>query len=348
MTNASRRLDRLENLRGFFSAYVVLHHYVFTIDAFAFLRKFLYFGQLSVMVFFILSGFVIYYSSIGRDPKLNIKKYLKRRFRRVYPVFLIALLMGWILKSILDGHPADPEWSELLGNLLMLQDKHPYAWFSPYLHNLSLWTLSYEIFFYLLFIPVVLIGKNRPNVEFGISVGVSVVGYISFWLLPNQISLFMSYFFLWWVGVEFCKEYLKHGTVTFQRQLRTIIVLAVLAFAWSYPMILAYIERGEIGRNQFPFIQAQHFILVFLLTVTSIGWHKFKFIGLDLLTGWAAKIAPISYALYVFHLPIIYFALQIQLTGSPWLDLLWVLPFMFGISWLSEKPIQRMVNKLVR
>lgn len=348
MTNASKRLDRLENLRGFFSIYVVFHHYAFTIDAFAPVRKFLYFGQLAVMVFFMLSGFVIYYSTIGSNRKFSVKHYLKRRIRRVYPIFVMALLLGWILKSILDGGPADPKWSELFGNLLMLQDKNPYAWFSPYLHNLSLWTLSYEFFFYLFFIPVVLLAKGRSNVEFGIAAGISAFGFISFWLIPNQISLFMSYFFLWWVGAEFCKEYLAHGTVTFRRQLRSIVVLGIMACAWSFPMVLAYLEKGQIGRNQFPFIQAQHFILVFLLTITAIGWYRYRFVGLDFLTGWAAYFAPISYGIYVFHLPIVYFAKEKQLTGSPWLDLLWVVPLLLGISWLGEKPIQRMVNKYIR
>ena len=348
MSIPSKRLDKLESVRGFFSVYVVVHHLVFADEAFAVARKFFYFGQMSVMIFFMLSGFVIYYSSLGRDPKLDVKRYLKRRFRRIYPAFLIALLLSYVLRCILDGKLADPHWGELLGNLFQLQDKHPYSIVSPYLHNLSLWTLSYEVFFYLLFIPVVLIGKNRSNLEFGIAAGLSALGYVSFWLLPNQFSLFLSYFFLWWVGIEFCKEYLKTGNVTFQKQLRTLAVLAVLAIAWSVPMLQSYFERGEIGRNQFPFIQAQHFILVFLLTFTSIAWFRMKFIGLEVVTGWAFHLAPISYALYVFHLPVIYFALELQLTGSAWLDLLWEIPLLFGLAWLAEKPIQKFVNKYIR
>lgn len=340
------RLDRLESLRGFFSLYVILHHFVFAIESFSGARKFLYFGQMSVMIFFVLSGFVIYYSSLAKGSEFNIKYYLKRRIRRIYPVFIFALILSWSLKSIVEGGLANPEWPELLGNLFQLQDKNPYAIASPYLHNLSLWTLSYEFFFYLMFIPLVLLSKGRPKLHFPLAAGASILGYISFWIFPNQFSLFFSYFILWWTGAEFCKEYLETRSLTFKRHAKLLAVLALMAILWSIPMIRAYLELGKIGRNQFPFIQAQHFILVFLIAIFAILWSKLRYIGLDFLIGWAAYFAPISYALYVFHLPFITFSKKMNLTGSAWLELLWVLPLLFGISWLAEKPIQKQINKL--
>jgi peptidoglycan/LPS O-acetylase OafA/YrhL len=294
----------------------------------------------------VLSGFVIYYSTIGKKQELNVKYYLKRRVRRIYPVFIIALLLAWVLQSIYEGQLADPNWKELLGNLLQLQDKNPYALAKPYMHNLSLWTLSYEFYFYLLFIPLFLFAKRRPEVQLMTASGISLFGFISFWLFPNQFSLFLSYFILWWSGAEFCKEYLETGSISFRRQAKLLLVLGIMAVLWCIPMVQAYLEIGKIGRNQFPFIQAQHFVLVFAIVIFALVWSKFRYLGLDFLVGWAAWFAPISYGLYVFHLPIIYFSLKMKLTSSPWLDLLWVLPLLFAISWLAEKPIQKQINKL--
>jgi peptidoglycan/LPS O-acetylase OafA/YrhL len=64
------------------------------------------FGQEAVMLFFLLSGFVIYYSfSLGKDK--SFQGYFQRRWLRIYPIFIFALLIGRCLSGAKMGGARD-------------------------------------------------------------------------------------------------------------------------------------------------------------------------------------------------------------------------------------------------
>ncbi|PTS93173.1 acyltransferase, partial [Pedobacter sp. HMWF019] len=92
------KLQKLESLRGFAAVYVILHHLfnakciVFNHDI-SFLFKF---GQEAVMLFFILSGFVIHYS-FQRSADRSFRTFLKKRFLRIYIPLIIVFIISYIL-----------------------------------------------------------------------------------------------------------------------------------------------------------------------------------------------------------------------------------------------------------
>lgn len=106
---------------------------------------FLQHGNLGVALFFILSGFILYYSYQGNLQSFrDIYKFFVARFARLYPVYLLALLLGLLLDMRL------PRGAEYLV-FPMLQ-----SWFPPVSpHGYSIvaqaWTLSVEAFFYCCF-----------------------------------------------------------------------------------------------------------------------------------------------------------------------------------------------------
>ena len=57
----------IEGLRGIVALYVALHHFVHLVlvKTYPIMGKFFIFGQSAVILFFVMSGFVIYYSSFG-------------------------------------------------------------------------------------------------------------------------------------------------------------------------------------------------------------------------------------------------------------------------------------------
>ena len=72
-----KKLTKLEAIRGFASVYVVLHHVfgkglIIAGKDFSFLFRF---GQESVILFFLLSGFVIQYYSAFRKTKVFVHFY---------------------------------------------------------------------------------------------------------------------------------------------------------------------------------------------------------------------------------------------------------------------------------
>ncbi len=109
---------KLEAIRGFAAAYVVVHHARLTERPEA--RIFLSFGQEAVILFFLLSGFVIYYASRRGVGLLPFAVYFSHRFRRIWPTFLISLTLAYVAFAIGASRPGG--WGQLLGNLAMLQD----------------------------------------------------------------------------------------------------------------------------------------------------------------------------------------------------------------------------------
>ncbi|MEM9770963.1 MAG: acyltransferase, partial [Cyanobacteria bacterium P01_D01_bin.73] len=156
-----QRIRQLDGLRGLTATYVVFHNWAGSSTTLpVWLQKgILSFGQEAVMVFFLLSGFVMYWSSAGR-PKQDFYQYFIRRFRRIYFPFVVAMLLVFAiavsnfgLLSVLK----DPDfWPTLVGNLFMVQEistLKPGIHINPFLGNLPFWTLTYEWWFYFLFFP---------------------------------------------------------------------------------------------------------------------------------------------------------------------------------------------------
>jgi peptidoglycan/LPS O-acetylase OafA/YrhL len=349
MAGIQNRLHRLDAVRGLVAFYMLLHHYVHDNQELAFFQKFFVFGQASVMVFFILSGFVIYLASVAQQPEMTLRDYVVRRFRRIYPAFVLVLLIEIMLDRILPYQAEPFEWSTFLGNLLMLQDKqHPYLFFKPLLGNRPLWSLTYEWWFYIIFIPIWFLLKGRPEHRKYWASGITFFGFGSFMVLPNQFSLIACYFMMWWSGAELGREYFETGKLTWGRQAYSLVVLAISTGLWAILAYLDYRTTGKIMRYDYPYIQLQRHITILLILAVGITWYKLKFIGFDWTIGLFKPLSSISYVLYMIHLPLIMFADKLNLTGSVWLDMLWLFPIILGISWLIEVPFQRKINRWIR
>jgi peptidoglycan/LPS O-acetylase OafA/YrhL len=102
-------------------------------------------GWTAVTLFFILSGFILSYTYSGQIATSGGKlRFWEARFARIYPVYLLALLLSWPFRG-------NPGLGLSIAVFTMVQAWNPFhpnyggAWNSP------AWTLSTEAFFYLLF-----------------------------------------------------------------------------------------------------------------------------------------------------------------------------------------------------
>lgn len=111
-----KKLTVLESLRGFASIYVAIGHFILSHKNIPVSLGFLFrFGQEAVIIFFILSGFVIFYSS-SKNQNESLYSYFIKRFRRIYFPLICALIVSIVFVS------CDFPIKALVGNLLMLQD----------------------------------------------------------------------------------------------------------------------------------------------------------------------------------------------------------------------------------
>lgn len=117
-------------------------------------------GPIAVNYFYVLSGFImaIAYYQPDTDKPLSKRRYWIARFARIYPVYLVALLLMVVASS---GQLAEKPLALPL-HLTMLQ-----AWIPGYPMTLNNpgWSLSVEAFFYLCF-PFLLILVYRSGVKY--------------------------------------------------------------------------------------------------------------------------------------------------------------------------------------
>src|SRR3954449_2965516 len=114
------KFEKLEALRGFAAIYVVIYHLLMPVklQVAGFDLLFLFrFGQEAVILFFLLSGFVIKYS-FERSKDKSFKSYFLKRFTRIYIPLIFILVLSYVLQSIVAGKLNDPATGTLIANLL--------------------------------------------------------------------------------------------------------------------------------------------------------------------------------------------------------------------------------------
>jgi exopolysaccharide production protein ExoZ len=118
----------------------------------------IFFGSAGVDIFFILSGFIMAYTTRVIPVSQNIwqqsRDFIWRRFIRVMPLYWIVLL--WTYKPIISQ--GEFIWDDLK-DFFFIPRYHETGFIWP---NLILgWTINYEIMFYILFAFTLLFGKWR-------------------------------------------------------------------------------------------------------------------------------------------------------------------------------------------
>lgn len=110
------------------------------------------FGAVGVHIFFVISGFIMVFTS-RFDGSFNAKGFMRRRLLRVYPIYWICAAL-YLSVYALIGISYDIPLGKIVGALLLLPGDAP-AIIGP------AWTLAYEMFFYLCFAVTMMAGLNR-------------------------------------------------------------------------------------------------------------------------------------------------------------------------------------------
>ncbi len=152
----------LEFFRGTAAVFILGWHMVFLAPT-GHPTKFAgYWGMDALMIFFMLSGIVINITESSKPKPAKI--FLRNRFFRIYPIFLMGMLFAyaalWITRNPF------PSAKVGAGNFLMLSTMSDYmGYIVPSIQsNLAVWTLSFEMGFYLLF--ALTIGKHQKKAVF--------------------------------------------------------------------------------------------------------------------------------------------------------------------------------------
>ncbi len=249
------RLGWLDVLRGLAALCVVFDHlsyYVLQPARWAIYQWF-DFGNYGVFVFFIISGYIV---PASLERKGSVRTFWVSRLFRLYPLYLLAVGLAVALWLVhlggLRGAGSDPETS-VLSQLLMMSN----VLAGPNLPNV-VWSLSYEMIFYLLLTALFTAGIHRRSSWYALAfAGVAVAlggllpqAYFSHSLSsPRVIAL----------GADLVMLAGLAGAVVLRGRprvlgaaLAAVVAVALLAFngGWIYPwealVILALMFTGTV------------------------------------------------------------------------------------------------------
>jgi exopolysaccharide production protein ExoZ len=162
------RLLPMAGLRGLAVTLVFLQHYMVQCQliglsagpASAMAAAFRNYGNFGVELFFVLSGYLIYGTLVRKAPPFF--RFMARRLQRIYPAFLVVFAFALaliILTPMQNKIPHDP-W---LGAVYLAANLALLPGLIPMVRIVDVaWSLSYEMFFYVVTAGLVLVtGLNK-------------------------------------------------------------------------------------------------------------------------------------------------------------------------------------------
>ena len=171
-----KQFNTIQVLRAIAASMVVLHH--FTIAYCGNRNAYSFFsasglgelGQSGVDVFFVISGFIMFYTQFPKSEATRSLKdrkdaallFLKKRVIRIYPLYWFwttALVVLWKAGLIFQGQSLSPMYT-FMSYLLF-----PWRGADGHVHSFldQGWTLSFEMYFYLCFSLIFFLDNNRTR-----------------------------------------------------------------------------------------------------------------------------------------------------------------------------------------
>jgi len=285
----------LTSLRFFFALIVFFSHYYY-IDGVIFAH-----GWIGVSFFFILSGFILSYSYKNRlfSGKVSYMDFYVARFARIYPLHLLTFLIfiPFLMMRYLPG------WKVLVPNLLLLQSWNP---FNYYTVNVPSWSISNEAFFYAVF-PMILyffMKNSRINKLLVITICFLVYSVLLFCLFDSSFNYYLFYvnplFRLidFVIGVFIYSIWEKYSQKNSMSILKaTILEISTIGFFITMIWFSKYIHPNFTYACYYWFPMSA---IIYLFAIQQKGLVS------KLLSNKILVLAgDVSYAFYLFHIPVI-------------------------------------------
>lgn len=260
-------------------------------------------GQLAVELFFALSGFIFFwlYAQQIADRAVSTRDFFLRRFSRLVPLHLVtlfAVVLGQLAYRHLFGtdfvYPNN-DLQHFVPNLLLVS-----AWGPGYSHSFNgpIWSVSVEIFLYILFFGLC----RKVPIRTFVLLAVSAFGLflLAHWEAP--IGRGMIAFFLGGCVHRAYAWSLKTGAA--ERLAR--VLPWVTAALWAGALLAVYLPSFRL--DAWPWAKAHPLVatigpavLLFPVTILTLAlvetqkgafWKRTSYLG------------DLSYSLYLLHFPL--------------------------------------------
>lgn len=254
----------------------------------------------AVPLFFLISGYCIHLSNIKylkKSQALPLKEYYRRRFLRIYPPYLAALVFSIAVNFVTDPNASIGK-ADLFAHIFLLQG-FTVAYFNTI--NVVLWTISVEMAFYILY-PIFYYLRSRYTLNHALlfALGVSCISILFFSIKggmsnPERFCVFNIWFA--WCSGAFLADKMVLDYEGIKKPIYKILYGAIF---------LAFILTKIPPPSKIQLIDYQLDIIIWtgplIIMIKSEKWfaNSHSFI-LKLFSA----IGLSSYSLYLFHEPLI-------------------------------------------
>ncbi|MFD1818848.1 Peptidoglycan/LPS O-acetylase OafA/YrhL, contains acyltransferase and SGNH-hydrolase domains [Pseudarcicella hirudinis] len=295
--SSSKIINSIQLLRGIAAIVVVIYHIsVFTKNSYSqfFYHNYFSIGFAGVDLFFVISGFIIHYTSQKYlNNPARFKEYLKKRFVRIYPIYWVTLGALVVVSIVLTDflgiklHTELPDTFSSAVRTMFLLPGH-------FAINAVSWTLSYELLFYAFFSLLIISGRFKVLGIICIIISLINGFYIKHLWGVVPFTYFGFFFSLY--NVEFLFGYLlyfAYKKVDFSSLPGNLIVLAgslgALIYWGGQVFDCAYYPRLII------FGIPAAFVVFSCLQLEKAGHLK--------VPDWCVLLGDASYVIYLIHIP---------------------------------------------
>ncbi len=332
------RNKNIDTLRGISIFFVVIYHLKIEILNYTLFTG----GYLGVDIFFLISGYLI--TSIlflnSNDKQFEYTKFLKKRFLRIFPTYIILIFVTLIFGFIvLTQNQLVELANSAFASILFISNIHYWNVLNDYFFTnidnknslalLHTWSLSIEIQYYF-FISLIFILIKKINLN--PKIFLIIIGILSFLItlvlssIEPQINFFGFQSRLW--------EFILGSLIFFYKDKINIKINHILKYIIYLIIFTFVVQLKETTPSLITFIFLI-FVSILILNKNklkeNIDDKFFNFFGL------------ISYSLYIWHYPIISFSelifFEINILAKLFIFLLSVF-----ISFISFKLIEKKLN----
>lgn len=353
----SARFIELDSLRGLAALNVVLYHLQIlrvrdnqpsSPIVRSFLMQMAPSGTEAVILFFVLSGFVLSLPALAQKPQTYFT-FMVRRIFRIYVPYLAAIAVSvagayWLHGTVIDNAWFNQSWSEPVNWRLVGQHV---LFVGVYDHNQfdnPIWSLIHEMRISLVFpwmCALVLLVKNRWSAA--IAAGLTVVAFainkwplLVHWELPD--SIFYAALFV--LGIVLARERKKLSAWFSHRQRFTKILIA-MACVWLYLFAGPELANASGRFLAHAVWYISHWITalgaggLIILSINAQRWQKI------LAWGPIHLLGKMSYSLYLWHFVVLLYCVHLLYGRAP-LGAILILAFVLSIvvSWCSYRWIE--------